>query len=237
MSFHQQISTIIGHDIDIVIKRVVTLKAIAIKIERKSVTIKVPFFINNKLVEQLIRKKINWIKKKIKINLNFQPFKKKLYINDEQFLYLGKNYKLKILKNNKYSVKIEGDFLQVNIKNELNILKIRKLIKGWFYEKSYIYFKKETYDCAKKNHLKINSIKVREYKARWGSCSSNGDISFNWRLIMAPPKIIKYVIVHELMHIKELNHSPKYWNYVRSLYPNIKVAKEWLKYNGQTLNI
>ena len=90
---------------------------------------------------------------------------------------------------------------------------------------------------CKKNHLKINSVKVREYKARWGSCSNNGDISFNWRLIMAPPKIIEYVIIHELMHIKEHNHSPKYWNYVKSLYPNINEAKEWLMYNGQTLNI
>ena len=100
-----------------------------------------------------------------------------------------------------------------------------------------IYFKKETHNCAKKNHLKINSVKVREYKARWGSCSNKGDISFNWRLIMAPPKIIEYVIIHELMHIKEHNHSPKYWNYVKSLYPNINEAKEWLMYNGQTLNI
>ena len=54
---------------------------------------------------------------------------------------------------------------------------------------------------------------------------------------MAPPKIIEYVIIHELMHIKEHNHSPKYWEHVKLSYPNIKEAKEWLIYNGQTLNI
>jgi len=237
MSIHQQLSTIIGHDILIDIKRTLTLKAIAIRIKGKRVTIKVPFFINNNLIEQLVNKKLSWIKKQLKIQSNFLPFEKKLYVNDEKFLYLGKYYKLKIIKNKKYSVNIKGDFLRVNVKDELNLLKVKKLLKEWFYEKSLIYFKKETHNCAKINHLKVNSIKVREYKARWGSCSNNGDISFNWRLIMAPPKIIEYVIIHELMHIKEHNHSPKYWNYVKSLYPNISEAKEWLMYNGQTLNI
>ena len=237
MSIHQQLSTIIGHDILIDIKRTLTLKAIAIRVKEKRVTIKVPFFINNNLIQQLVNKKLPWIKKQLNIQSKFLTLEKKLYINDEKFLYLGKYYKLKILKNKKYSVNIEGDFLQVNIKNELNILKVKKLLKEWFREKSFIYFKKETYNYAKINNLKINSVKVREYKARWGSCSNKGDISFNWRLIMAPPKIIEYVIIHELMHIKEHNHSPKYWNYVKSLYPNINEAKEWLMYNGQTLNI
>ena len=237
MSIHQQLSTIIGHDILIDIKRTLTLKAIAIRVKDKRVTIKVPFFINNNLIQQLVNKKLSWIKKQLNIQSKFLPLEKKLYINDEKFLYLGKYYKLKILKNKKYSVNIEGEFLQVNVKNELNILKVKKLLKEWFHEKSFIYFKKETYNYAKINNLKINSVKVREYKARWGSCSNKGDISFNWRLIMAPPKIIEYVIIHELMHLKEHNHSPKYWNYVKSLYPNINEAKEWLMYNGQTLNI
>jgi hypothetical protein len=237
MSIHQQLSTILGHGILIDIKRTLTLKAIAIRVKGKRVTIKVPFFINNNLIQQLVNKKLSWIKKQLNIQSKFLPLEKKLYINDEKFLYLGKYYKLKILKNKKYSVNIEGDFLQVNVKNELNILKVKKLLKEWFREKSFIYFKKETYNYAKINNLKINSVKVREYKARWGSCSNKGDISFNWRLIMAPPKIIEYVIIHELMHIKEHNHSPKYWNYVKSLYPNINEAKEWLMYNGQTLNI
>ena len=237
MSIHQQLSTIIGHDILIDIKRTLTLKTITIKVKAGRVIIKVPFFINNNLIEQLVNKKLSWIKKQLNILSKFLPFEKKLYVNDEKFLYLGKYYKLKILKNKKYSVNIEGDFLQVNVKNELNILKVKKLLKEWFHEKSFIYFKKETHNYAKINNLKINSVKVREYKARWGSCSNKGDISFNWRLIMAPPKIIEYVIIHELMHIKEHNHSPKYWNYVKSLYPNINEAKEWLMYNGQTLNI
>ena len=130
MSIHQQLSTIIGHDIIIDIKRTLTLKAIAIRVKGERVTIKVPFFINNNLIEQLVNKKLSWIKKQLNIQSKFVPFEKKLYVNDEKFLYLGKYYKLRIIKNKKYSVNIEGDFLQVNVKNELNIYdEIRGSIK------------------------------------------------------------------------------------------------------------
>ena len=152
-------------------------------------------------------------------------------------MYLGKNYKLKIIISKKNSVNIEADYLVIKIKNKLSISKIQKIIKKWLIEKSANYFREKTYYFAKKNNLNINSIKVREYKARWGSCSINANITYNWRLIMAPPKIIEYVIIHELMHLKEHNHSAKYWEHVKSLYPNIKDANEWLMYNGQTLNI
>ena len=90
MSIHQQLSTIIGHDILIDIKRTLTLKAIAIRVKDKRVTIKVPFFTNNNLIQQLVNKKLSWIKKQLNIQSKFLPLEKKLYINDEKFLYLGK---------------------------------------------------------------------------------------------------------------------------------------------------
>ena len=89
MSIHQQLSTIIGHDILIDIKRTLTLEKIAIKVKGGKVTIKVPFFINNNLIEQLVNKKLSWIKKQLNIQSKFLPFEKKLYVNDEKFLYLG----------------------------------------------------------------------------------------------------------------------------------------------------
>ena len=125
----------------------------------------------------------------------------------------------------------------VIVKDVQNISKIKRLIRKWLHDQSASYFNKETFYFAEKNKLNLQSVKVREYRARWGSCSTNGDISFNWRLIMAPPHIIEYVIIHELMHIKEHNHSSRFWDLVKSQYPNIKDAKQWLIYNGHTLNI
>ena len=228
MSTKEKISLILGENININIKRVIILKSISIKISRNCIHINVPFLLPKKTLEKLIYKKKNWINKQLLIKSKTKLYKIKEYINNEIFLYLGKNYKLKIIISTLYSVDIVGDYLVVNLKNRLSIQKIKRVINQWFRERSAIYFKKQAYYLANKSNLEINSIKVKEYKSRWGSCSINGEITFNWRLIMAPPKIIEYVIIHELMHLKEHNHSQKYWKHVKSLYPNFNDAKEWL---------
>ena len=81
----------------------------------------------------------------------------------------------------------------------------------------------------------VKSTKVKDYKRRWGSCDRKANLTFNWRLVFAPRKIVDYVIVHELAHITVFNHSPKFWHLVSLYYPNYLAAKEWIHTNGQHL--
>ncbi len=81
------------------------------------------------------------------------------------------------------------------------------------------------------------SITVRDQKTRWGSCSGRGTLSFNWRLILAPPEILDYVVVHELCHLTHMNHSKDFWNLVGSVIPDYKIRRKWLKENGHTLRL
>ena len=81
------------------------------------------------------------------------------------------------------------------------------------------------------------SISIRDQKTRWGSCSSRGTLSYNYRLIFAPPKVLDYVVVHELCHLTYLNHSKDFWNKVASVMPDYKVYKNWLKEHGHELTI
>ena len=237
MTHQIKISNLSGTDINIDIHRSLKLKSISIKIDKDSIKLNVPFFLSNKKIDELLKKKLNWITKQLHLQSNTHPLIKKIYLNGEIFKYLGKSYKLQIIKGTKYTIRIENDLLIVVVKHIEDTLKIKGIIKKWLHEKSASYFKENTFYYSKKNNLNVNSVKVREYKARWGSCSINADISFNWRLIMAPPHIIEYVIIHELMHIKEHNHSSRFWDLVKSQYPNIKDAKQWLIYNAHTLNI
>nr|WP_294677922.1 SprT family zinc-dependent metalloprotease [uncultured Blautia sp.] len=78
-------------------------------------------------------------------------------------------------------------------------------------------------------------ITIREQKTRWGSCSSNGNLNFNWRLIFAPEDVIDYVVVHELAHRKQMNHSPAFYRVVASVLPDYREPQEWLRTNGMTL--
>lgn len=80
-------------------------------------------------------------------------------------------------------------------------------------------------------------IVIRDQKTRWGSCSSNGTLSFNYRLMLAPPKVLDYVVVHELCHLKHMDHSPAFWQAVEQVLPEYKTQKQWLKEHGHELTI
>ncbi|MGN0279692.1 MAG: M48 family metallopeptidase [Lachnospiraceae bacterium] len=80
-----------------------------------------------------------------------------------------------------------------------------------------------------------NRITIRDQKTRWGSCSARGTLSFNWRLMLAPPAILDYVVVHELCHLTHMDHSPAFWQAVGKVYPDYRTARKWLKDHGQEL--
>ncbi|MDO5134770.1 MAG: SprT family zinc-dependent metalloprotease [Eubacteriales bacterium] len=88
---------------------------------------------------------------------------------------------------------------------------------------------------AKRLQVHYNRITIREQRTRWGSCSSNQNLNFNWKLILAPMEVLDYVVVHELCHLKEMNHSPAYWREVEKILPDYERQKDWLKQNGWKL--
>lgn len=79
-------------------------------------------------------------------------------------------------------------------------------------------------------------LTLRDTRSRWGSCSSDGDLMYSWRLVMAPPEVLTYVAAHEVAHLAEMNHSPAFWRVVTDLYPDHAAARRWLKDNGDTLH-
>ena len=88
---------------------------------------------------------------------------------------------------------------------------------------------------AQKMGVDYGRISIRDQKTRWGSCSVKGNLNFNWRLILAPEQVLDYVVVHELAHRKEMNHSKKFWNLVEAVLPDYKSRRGWLKENGDLL--
>lgn len=89
---------------------------------------------------------------------------------------------------------------------------------------------------AQELNVKYSRISIKDTSSRWGSCSSNGALSFSWRLILAPKNVMEYVIVHELCHLIEMNHSHRFWHLVEKTYPQHHEARIWLKKNGKTLH-
>ncbi len=85
-------------------------------------------------------------------------------------------------------------------------------------------------DCQPKR------LSVRDQSTRWGSCSTSGTLSFSWRLILAPPFVLDYVAAHEVAHLREMNHGPRFWRLVREAIPAMQKARAWLKTYGAELH-
>lgn len=83
--------------------------------------------------------------------------------------------------------------------------------------------------------LQYGRITIREQKTRWGSCSSNHNLNFNWKLVLAPREVLDYVVVHELCHLKEMNHSREFWAEVEKILPDYRSRRKWLKEQGWRL--
>ena len=99
------------------------------------------------------------------------------------------------------------------------------------------YFTKRVEYYIEKTGGTYTHISIRDQKTRWGSCSNSGTLSFNWRLMLAPPRVLDYVVVHELCHLTYMNHSKDFWNKVSQIMPDYKMYRDWLKKNGSTLTL
>lgn len=109
-------------------------------------------------------------------------------------------------------------------RSEEEIEKLRELARRILTDKSYEY--------AQVLGVSFQKIRIANQRTRWGSCSSKGTISYNWKLVLMPEEIMDYVVVHELCHLKEMNHSVHFWNLVASVLPDYTVRRAWLKQHG-----
>ncbi|OPZ72489.1 MAG: hypothetical protein BWY80_01121 [Firmicutes bacterium ADurb.Bin456] len=111
------------------------------------------------------------------------------------------------------------------------------VLEGWFRAAARQVITQRVEIISKTLGLTYNRIFIRDQKTRWGSCSQKRNLNFNWRLVMAPPEVLDYIVIHELMHLVELNHSPKYWRLVAGVCPDYQTHRAWLRKNGSYLTL
>lgn len=111
----------------------------------------------------------------------------------------------------------------------------RVLVERWYKAQAGIYMEERLRDLAGLHGFTYQRLRVSNARTRWGSCSSTGVISLSWRLMMAPPRVIDYVMLHELAHLRQANHSAKFWAIVAGMMPDYKAQRAWLKVSGYAL--
>ena len=199
--------------------------------ENADLVVRAPHRLSDNEIQKFISEKSDWIDKKQRlVKAHLEDSENQL--SSDQCLYLGSLYPLKIDNNNVKPISFNGDmFTTANVNRE----RINLLLKSW-YKKRFIEVAMPRLSYFSDKHkLKFNQVRVKEQKTLWGSCSSKNNINLNYLLIMAPMKVIDYVIVHELVHTIHKNHSAKFWQKVETIMPNYKDARYWLKENGHQL--
>ena len=148
-------------------------------------------------------------------------------------MYLGRNYQLLVVDEEFEGIHFNQRF-KISRKNQG---KANELFKNWYLEQALKKIKPLAKEYAKNLGVKYNEIKTSEMKYRWGSCTPNNNIIFNWRIIKAPMFVVEYLVAHELVHLLEENHTPVFWNILSVQVPNYSKAKNWLKKNGLLLEL
>ena len=220
------------------VKRTNRKKTASIKIEQGVVQVIVPQNLPQKEIDDLLKQKSDWIRKKLIIQQSVPVSKPKEFVSGESFTYLGRNYRLKVLTGQLQPVKLKQGYLQVTVpvEQKSDQALIRKLLQDWYLDRASKKLEQKTVKYAQQIGVQPSKIRVREYKSRWGSCSVRGEVSYNWRIIISPNPVVDYVVVHELCHLIHHNHSKQYWNQVRSIVPDYQSKRDWLKTNAGLLD-
>ncbi len=114
---------------------------------------------------------------------------------------------------------------------------LRPALEAQFARRARIELPARTWELAVMAGIELRRVSVRNQRSRWGSCSAGGTISLNWRLVQAPDFVRDYIIHHELMHLREMNHSPRFWTHVEAVCPGWRQAERWLKHHGSLLGL
>jgi predicted metal-dependent hydrolase len=203
-------------------------RTFSIEINKKAeLTIRAPLRASQKEINSIVEKRADWIRNKQKLALektNDRPTLK--FETGEKFLFLGNYYPLQISEDAKHALNMTD---KVFVMKEKFIGKANYLFLMWYRMQATKIFPQRLAYYSKLTGFGFSNIKISNAKKRWGSCSSRGSINLSWRLVLAPLKVIDYVIVHELAHTKELNHSPNFWKVVHGIMPDYKIALEWLR--------
>lgn len=181
-------------------------------------------------IAYVLKKREAWIDKKIAFYQENQAQTPKEYVSGENFRYLGRNYRLKVIESKSEGVKLQRGYLQVFVKNTGNLVKKKRLVKEWYLLKAEVHFQKaiEKYQPVVKKE--IANIRIREMKTRWGSCNpSKGYINLNPELIKKPTECIEYVVFHELAHLVHADHSAKFYSYLTLYMPDWWERKDRLE--------
>jgi predicted metal-dependent hydrolase len=208
-------------------------RTLGLTVERdRTVIVRAPLGTSRERIEEFVQTKKRWIFEKQAHPQKYRPSRPiKEFVSGEGVLYLGRSYWLDVRDAEDALVKLDGKFFVCGPRHA----DLKKCFREWFVERAKEAIPPRVELYAKSMGVTYSRIMISDMKYRWGSCTPKKNLKFNWRLIKAPMHVVDYVVVHELAHVLEHNHSPLFWQHIRTQLPNFQASKQWLKRYGECL--
>lgn len=204
-------------------------KTIGMKITAEGLVVHAPLRLKHSDLEGLLLSKARWISTKLKARLA-SALPAMQWVDGAALLWLGEPISLEIIPAARNSrPRLEQGILSLSVSNIDDHAGIARRVIHWYHQQALEDFSRRLQLLATKLGEPLPPLALSNARTRWGSCNSRREIRLNWRLILAKPAIINYVIAHELAHLREMNHSPRFWAVVAGIYPEYRQAELALK--------
>lgn len=205
---------------------------------RDGLEVVLPAGANGRDIEAILLSRANWILK----HYPTDPPPQRRLVTGERLPYLGRERVLDIStkpRGKTTGISLDGDTLRVRFPSGAPASEetVRAALEGWYRAQAKAYLLPRVAELARQHGFQYGRITIKGQSTRWGSCSSQRNLNFNWRLMFAPPAAVDYVIIHELCHLQELNHSRRFWSLVGRFCPDYKHWVKWFKANGDNLHL
>ena len=226
--------------ITLTVKRSKRRKTIGLKVENGDVSVSAPYRVAHQDIEAFVSSKVAWVQKHLHRKLQQKPLKRE-FVQGESLPYLGSALALHYVPSAAVGFNKQGGTLELQGVLEPSSSQeresVKDLLRVWYETEADIYLCDRVAVYSHVMGLLPKGIKVRSYKSRWGSCNSRGELQFNWQIMLASSKVVDYVVIHELAHLKYFDHSPAFWAVVASVMPDYHIQRNWLRENGQQLKL
>ena len=222
-------------DIAYSVKRSSKRTKVTITIERdRRVVVHAPNHASDEAIVRIVEAKRSWIYEKTRHSQKYtrlpHPPGREL-VNGESALYLGRSYRIEVVDRETECIRFNQRFL---IPESLAPRK-KDVMREWYIARAKERILPRVVKQAREIGVSFGQARIVDSRYRWGSCTVRDNINLNWRLIKAPTFVIDYVVAHELAHLLEPNHTPRFWNIVKTQVPTMDRARGWLREHGQIL--
>ena len=212
-------------------------KSLTISIANAEVIVRAPLDLDLETINKFVDKKRAWIAQKLQQqHQRLAEVPCRQYQSGEAWPYLGGLLELELITAKRCNIQRFDDKLRLaSPRFEREYLS--KKLEQWYKSEAMLMFSQKAQQLAARSGIDYRQVKVRKTKTRWGHCTRDGVLQFNWLLIQAPEYVVDYVVAHELCHRVHFNHSANFWRLVNSLCCDVAGAKHWLKAHGHTLSM